>query len=184
MKAISDYKNMVMAMVTSGIEIKPALDAAEVVIFGIQGQAFNEPEAATISNGDVPGSFKEVTSKPDVIELEWTGSNKAFQDHFAGVEKELHFTQGQIAAQLGMSTNGFNKTMRANGFLSRSLIDSKKPMPMHSKVTAVSTYRVTGKGSLFGAERIHTRFADGSPAIYRIDWKQSIVSELKKLGVK
>jgi len=157
MKAIDDYKNMVIALVTSGIEIKPALDAAEVVIFGIQERMAEKPSQWA----------QTVSTWPDAVKIK-------------ADEPPIYFTQGQLAKQLKMSTASFNKMLRSKGFLRREMIDAHKPFAAGSLCYSVSTYRITEKGDSFGRECVHNRYADGSPAVRRIKWKDSIISEISK----
>ena len=127
MKAMTDYKNMVVVMTTQGIEVKAALDAAEIVIFGIQEKQEVKPSFETVKTieplkGDVVGS--KVASN--------TQSKKKYID------------QTLLAERLGMTTQSFNRMLNEKGYLKRQPLLNK---PLSSPdLKNVSTYVMTEKG--------------------------------------
>jgi hypothetical protein len=161
MNKLTGYKNMVAVLVTSGVEVKAALDAAEVVIYGAN---------------------KEVTKQPSnwVKNVEnWDELESAIIGNRINPE---YLNQGQFAARFKKTTHHVNKTLSLNGYIHKVSLDAKKMLSGNHN-HAVTTYRITKKGKQFGVEFVHSRYADETPAGYRMMWSESLFTELSKAGV-
>lgn len=158
MKSILDYKNMVVAMTTQGIDIKAALDAAELVLFGMDGEKEN---TKTQTSG--PDKV-DIVRLPVIKESSRVGSPANRINRLAD--------QTDLARRLGVTTNHFNKLLHKAGYLRREILQNKE---LSSSVRNSSTWRLTKAGKLYGEEYTHVRYKDGAPAVYRHKWDERII---------
>ncbi|MDB4351996.1 hypothetical protein OAA60_01020 [Porticoccaceae bacterium] len=152
MNKLAEYKKMVMALVIGGIEIKPALDAAELVVFG--------------------ATEKEIQEDPN---------NPKNWPEISRLDKYDYITQREIAQTMGLTTKAFNIILKRAGYIDRVMLDKYKKISGSYGENYLSTYILTEKGKKIGMSYGHVKYTDGSVAVYRFKWKRSIITELRKL---
>ena len=157
MNKLAEYKKMVMALVVGGIEIKPALDAAELVVFGAKEEAIKDSVDLNDPRNPINWPKVPALNKYDYIE------------------------QRAIAESMGISTKQFNLLLDKAGYLELRFVDKDKTIRGKSSDNYLSTYVLTEKGKRLGMGYGHANYTDGSVAVYRFKWKRSIITELGKL---
>lgn len=163
MKALKDYKNMVIAMTTQGIDVKAALDAAEVVVFGIENA---DEKKSAVDKKIAPA---EENRKPVKVHDEAPKESNDDGVYYASATI--------IAERMGISTRQLNIRLMNKGFLQKIPLLNK---PLNSNSPNTTTYSLTLRGKRYGKQIAHVKYKDGSVAVWQHKWKTAIIEALTR----